>query len=72
MYQKLNMTMRVKQREYDYALYLNQWVISSYKKMPSQEELDKQETAALQTIKAYQAMMMDYNRPPIMEVEWVE
>ena len=72
MYQKLNLTMRVKQREHDYALYLNQWVIRSYKKMPSQEELDKQETAVMQTIKAYQEMMTEHEMQFSIGVEWKE
>ena len=72
MYQKLTLTMRVERRAQDYALYLNQWVIRSYKKMPSKEELDKQKTAVLQRISAYQEMMMNYEMRFIIGVEWKE
>lgn len=71
-YQKLNLTMRVEQRKYDYALFLNRWVIRSYKEMPSEEELSRQETAILQTINAYQETLREYEKRFIMDVEWEE
>ena len=55
------MTLRVEKRRDDYALFLDRWVIRAYKKPPSRDEIEAQELVVVQTLKAYDELLRDWD-----------
>ena len=60
------MTLRVEKRRDDYALFLDRWVIRSYKKPPSRDEIEAQELVVVQTINAYDELTREWMKPDVM------